>query len=63
MALCYASPEQCRTEPQILLYNRGITRTTFVSDQYSGFHGIVIPGTLRDSYLLCWKVFWNRRPG
>ncbi len=21
----------------------------FVSDQYSGFHGIVIPGTLRDS--------------
>ncbi|WIK11669.1 Tn3 family transposase (plasmid) [Klebsiella pneumoniae] len=48
-ALCYASQNnQCRTEPQILcitedhLYN-------FVSDQYSGFHGIVIPGTLRDS--------------
>ncbi len=29
--------------------NRGITRYNFVSDQYSGFHGIVIPGTLRDS--------------
>ncbi|MGT6272208.1 Tn3 family transposase, partial [Escherichia coli] len=27
----------------------GITWYNFVSDQYSGFHGIVIPGTLRDS--------------
>ncbi|RWS73858.1 hypothetical protein DN614_33110, partial [Klebsiella michiganensis] len=30
-------------------HNRGITWYNFVSDQYSGFHGIVIPGTLRDS--------------
>lgn len=29
--------------------NRGITWYNFVSDQYSGFHGIVVPGTLRDS--------------
>lgn len=29
--------------------NRGITWYNFVSDQYSGFHGITIPGTLRDS--------------
>ncbi len=29
--------------------NRGITWYNFISDQYSGFHGIVIPGTLRDS--------------
>ncbi|MGB0906058.1 MAG: Tn3 family transposase [Maricaulaceae bacterium] len=29
--------------------NKGITWYNFVSDQYSGFHGIVIPGTLRDS--------------
>ena len=28
---------------------RGINWYNFVSDQYSGFHGIVIPGTLRDS--------------
>lgn len=28
---------------------RGITWYNFVSNQYSGFHGIVIPGTLRDS--------------
>lgn len=28
---------------------RGITWYNFVSDQYAGFHGIVIPGTLRDS--------------
>ncbi|MBO1632797.1 Tn3 family transposase [Yersinia pseudotuberculosis] len=27
----------------------GITWYNFVSDQYSGFHGIVVPGTLRDS--------------
>ncbi|XIV42805.1 Tn3 family transposase (plasmid) [Escherichia coli] len=31
--------------------NRGITWYNFVSDQYSGFHGIVIPGTLRGFYL------------
>lgn len=29
--------------------NKGLTWYNFVSDQYSGFHGIVIPGTLRDS--------------
>lgn len=29
--------------------NRGITWYNFVSDQFSGFHGIVIPGTMRDS--------------
>jgi len=29
--------------------SKGITWYNFVSDQYSGFHGVVIPGTLRDS--------------
>lgn len=29
--------------------SRGVTWYNFMSDQYSGFHGIVIPGTLRDS--------------
>ena len=28
---------------------KGITWYNFLSNQYSGFHGIVIPGTLRDS--------------
>lgn len=28
---------------------RGITWYNFLSDQFSGFHGIVVPGTLRDS--------------
>ena len=28
---------------------RGITYYNFTSDQFTGFHGIVIPGTLRDS--------------
>ena len=32
---------------------RGITFYNFTSDQFTGFHGIVIPGTLRDSlYIL-----------
>jgi TnpA family transposase len=32
---------------------RGITYYNFTSDQFIGFHGIVIPGTLRDSmYIL-----------
>tara|TARA_R110001583_G_scaffold194501_1_gene365510 strand:+ start:2179 stop:5184 length:3006 start_codon:yes stop_codon:yes gene_type:complete len=29
--------------------SRGVTWYNFVSDQFSGFHGVVIPGTLRDS--------------
>jgi len=29
--------------------SKGITWYNFISDQFSGFHGIVIPGTLRDS--------------
>lgn len=33
--------------------NRGITYYNFTSDQYTGFHNIVVPGTLRDSlYIL-----------
>ncbi len=32
--------------------HKGITWYNFISDQYSGFHGIVIPGTLRDSIFL-----------
>ena len=31
---------------------RGITYYNFTSDQFTGFHGIVIPGTLRDSLFL-----------
>ncbi|MBZ9753339.1 Tn3 family transposase, partial [Deinococcus sp. HMF7604] len=32
---------------------RGVTYYNFTSDQFTGFHGIVIPGTLRDSlYIL-----------
>lgn len=29
--------------------SRGITWYNFISDQYSGFHGVVVPGMLRDS--------------
>ena len=31
---------------------RGVTYYNFTSDQFTGFHGIVIPGTLRDSLFL-----------
>ena len=40
---------------------RGITWYNFVSDQYSGFHGIVIPGTLRDSIFVLEGLPGNRR--
>ena len=36
--------------------DRGITYYNFTSDQYTGFHGIVVPGTLRDS------ILYPRRP-
>jgi TnpA family transposase len=32
--------------------NKGVTWYNFVSDQFSGFHGIVVPGTLRDSMFI-----------
>jgi TnpA family transposase len=32
--------------------NRGITWYNFISDQFSGFHGIAVPGTLRDSMFI-----------
>jgi len=35
--------------PRYFGRRRGITYYNFVSDQYSGFHAIVLPGTLRDS--------------
>ncbi len=38
--------------PKYFSSGRGITYYNFVSDQYSGFHGIVIPGTLRDSLFI-----------
>ncbi len=31
---------------------RGITYYNFTSDQFTGFHGIVVPGTLRDSMFI-----------
>ncbi|WP_291869876.1 Tn3 family transposase [Maribacter sp.] len=32
--------------------NRGITWYNYMSDQFSGFHGIAVPGTLRDSMFI-----------
>jgi len=42
-----------RSNPKYFGRGRGITFYNFVSDQYIGFHGMVVAGTLRDSlYLL-----------
>lgn len=42
-----------RPNPKYFGTRRGVTYYNFLSDQISGFHGIVIPGTLRDSpYIL-----------
>jgi len=39
--------------PKYFGVGRGITYYNFTSDQFTGFHGIVIPGTMRDSlYIL-----------
>lgn len=50
----YVTPQRSlysRSNPKY--FGRGITFYNFVSDQYIGFHGMVVSGTLRDSlYLL-----------
>jgi TnpA family transposase len=38
--------------PRYFGRGRGITYLTYVSDRSTGFHGIVVPGTLRDSLFL-----------
>ncbi len=41
------------SNPKYFGAGRGVTYYNFTSDQFTGFHGIVIPGTIRDSlYLL-----------
>lgn len=39
---------------------RGITYYNFTSDQFTGFHGIVIPGTLRDSLFILEGLLENQ---
>jgi TnpA family transposase len=42
-----------RPNPKYFDVGRGVTYLNFLSDQTTGFHGIVVPGTLRDSpYIL-----------
>jgi TnpA family transposase len=38
--------------PRYFGQQRGITYYNFTSDQFTGFHGIVVPGTLRDSIFI-----------
>jgi TnpA family transposase len=37
---------------------RGVAYYNFTSNQFSGFHGIVVPGTLH----ACWTDCWSSRP-
>ena len=61
----YTTPQRSlysRSNPQYFGRGRGITFYNFVSDQYIGFHGMVVPGTLWDSlYLL--DGFLNQTSG
>jgi TnpA family transposase len=38
--------------PKYFNHGRGITYYNFVSNQFTGFHGLVVPGTLRDSLVV-----------
>lgn len=38
--------------PKYFGMGRGVTYYNFVSDQFSGFHALVVPGTLRDSLVV-----------
>jgi TnpA family transposase len=38
--------------PKYFNTGRGVTYYNFTSDQFTGFHGIVVPGTLRDSLFI-----------
>ena len=38
--------------PKYFGSKRGITYYNFTSDQFTGFHGLVVPGTLRDSMFI-----------
>ena len=38
--------------PKYFGVGRGVTYYNFTSDQFTGFHGIVIPGTIRDSFYI-----------
>ncbi|HBI2046975.1 TPA: Tn3 family transposase [Enterococcus faecalis] len=52
----YVTPQRSlysRANPKYFGRGKGVTFYNFVSDQYIGFHGMVVAGTLRDSlYLL-----------
>lgn len=42
--------------------SRGITWYNFISGQYSGFHDVVVPGTLRVSIFVQEGGYWGSKP-
>lgn len=48
------------SNPKYLGTGRGVTYHNFTSDQFTGIHGIVIPGTIRDSLYLLAGILEHR---
>lgn len=46
--------------PKYFGHGRGVTYLNYVSDKSTGFHGIVVPGTLRDSLFVLDGLLENR---
>ena len=56
------SDPECGTQSQYYGAHRGVTSYNFSSDPCTGFHGIVIPGTLRDSMYILDGVLEHQTP-
>lgn len=48
--------------PKYFGVGRGVTYYNFTSDQFTGLHGIVIPGTIKDSLYLLELVLEQQTP-
>src|SRR5229473_4185803 len=49
---CPCAPWHAGPNPKYFGIGRGVTYYNLVSDQFTGLHGITVPGTLRDSLML-----------
>src|SRR5216684_7467655 len=49
---CPCAPWHAGPNPKYFGIGRGVTYYNLVSDQFTGLHGITVPGTLRDSLVL-----------
>src|SRR5216683_7936065 len=49
---CLCAPVHAGPNPKYFGIGRGVTYYNLLSDQFTGLHGITVPGTLRDSLML-----------